>query len=457
MHKFLAPVFLLLTLLTPQILRADAEKSAESPYKHLKVLGQFIDKIRQEYVTPPDVEKLIENAVKGMAAGLDPHSGALTKKEFNEIHEEISGTFGGLGIEILPKNGYIEVVAPIDGTPAYDAGLKSKDLITHVEETPVKSLSYNQAVSQLRGKIGTKVNLTIQREGKPAFKVTITRAKIKSRAARATPMEGVVYIRLATFMDRNSAQTIESEYKKALKEMKEKPSGLILDLRSNPGGLLDQAVDVADLFLNNGEIVSSRGRKEKDNQRFNAKSGDITNNLPMVVLIDNGSASASEIVAAALQSHRRAIVVGLPSFGKGSVQTIMGVGNFGGLRLTTAKYYTPAGHSIEGKGVNPDINVPYAIVKPIDLGRPVDEKTLKELFQKRNGKTPNADNATKEKDTKTKLKNDDKLSKKQTQMTAENESKKADPEQKKELEDYQLQFAINLLKGLSIDRMRKNK
>jgi len=354
---------------------ASAKAAAADTYRQLNLFGDVFERVRADYVERPNDGKLIETAINGMLAGLDPHSSYMDAKSFRDMQVQTRGEFGGLGIEVTMEDGLIKVVAPIDDTPAAKAGIRANDIITQLDGEQVQGLTLNQAVEKMRGPVNTKIKLTILRKGvdKP-IEVSITRDVIRVRSVRShTEGEDVGYIRLTQFNE----QTTEG-LKKAISDIKAKISdnklkGYILDLRNNPGGLLDQAISVSDAFLQKGEIVSTRGRNAEETQRFNARSGDLTGGKPVIVLVNGGSASASEIVAGALQDHKRATVVGTRSFGKGSVQTIipLGSGN-GALRLTTARYFTPSGRSIQAKGVTPDIQVLQDV--PEDLKAKTDTK-----------------------------------------------------------------------------------
>jgi carboxyl-terminal processing protease len=339
---------------------ATAKAAVADTYRQLNLFGDVFERVRADYVEKPDDSKLIESAINGMLAGLDPHSSYMDAKSFRDMQVQTRGEFGGLGIEVTMEDGLIKVVAPIDETPASKAGILANDIITKLDDDQVQGLTLNQAVEKMRGPVNTKIKLTIVRKGtdKP-IEVSLTRDVIRVRAVRSS-VEGddVGYIRMTQFNE----QTTEG-LKKAIADITAKVSndklkGYVLDLRNNPGGLLDQAISVSDAFLQKGEIVSTRGRNAEETQRFNARAGDLTNGKPVIVLINGGSASASEIVAGALQDHRRVTVIGTRSFGKGSVQTIipLGSGN-GALRLTTARYFTPSGRSIQAKGITPDIEV----------------------------------------------------------------------------------------------------
>jgi carboxyl-terminal processing protease len=328
-------------------------------YRQLNLFGDVFERVRADYVEKPDDAKLIEAAINGMLNGLDPHSSYMDSKSYRDMQVQTKGQFGGLGIEVTMEQGLVKVVAPIDDTPAARAGIMAGDIITHLDDEQVQGLTLNQAVEKMRGPVNTKIRLKIMRTGqdKP-IDVTITREMIMVRSVRSRPEGDVGYIRITQFNEQTN-----DGLKKAISDLAaqippDKLKGYVIDLRNNPGGLLDQAIAVSDAFLERGEIVSTRGRNAEETQRFNARSGDMTKGKPMIVLINGGSASASEIVAGALQDHKRATVVGTRSFGKGSVQTIipLGSGN-GALRLTTARYFTPAGRSIQAKGITPDIEV----------------------------------------------------------------------------------------------------
>jgi carboxyl-terminal processing protease len=353
-----------LTLLVSQprvvFIGGAAKAAVADTYRQLNLFGDVFERVRSDYVEKPDDSKLVESAINGMLQGLDPHSSYMDPKSFKDMQIQTRGEFGGLGIEVTMEDGLVKVVAPIDETPAHKAGVMAGDIITHLDDEPVQGLTLNQAVEKMRGPVNTKIRLKIMRKGqdKPT-EVTIVRDIIRVRSVRSK-VEGdeVAYIRLTQFNE----QTTEG-LKKAIADMTsqigaDKLKGYVLDLRNNPGGLLDQAISVSDAFLEKGEIVSTRGRNAEETQRFNARAGDLTKGKPIIVLINGGSASASEIVAGALQDHKRAAVIGTRSFGKGSVQTIipLGSGN-GALRLTTARYFTPSGTSIQAKGIKPDIEV----------------------------------------------------------------------------------------------------
>ena len=356
-----------------------ANAAVEDAYRQLNLFGDVFERVRADYVEKPDDNKLIEYAINGMLAGLDPHSSYMDPKSFKDMREETSGEFGGLGMEVTIEDGLIKVVTPLDETPAAKAGILANDLIVKVDDDQVQGMTLNQAVEKLRGLANTKVKLTIRRKGqdKP-IEVSLTREVIRVRSVRSKVDGGDVgYIRMTQF----SEQTTNG-LKKAIADITGKVSndklkGYILDLRNNPGGLLDQAISVSSAFIQRGEIVSTRGRNLEETQRFTAKGGDLTKGKPLIVLINGGSASASEIVAGALQDQKRATVVGTRSFGKGSVQTIIPLGSDNGaLRLTTARYYTPSGRSIQAKGIVPDIEVLQDL--PDDIKANTDTSTIGE-------------------------------------------------------------------------------
>ena len=359
------------------LLPSSAGAASSETYRQLNLFGDVFERVRADFVDDVQDKELIESAIDGMLMSLDPHSSYLNPEKYEEMQVQTKGEFGGLGIEVTMENRLVKVVSPIDDTPAHRAGIKAGDLITHLDGKQVLGLTLSEAVESMRGPVGTDIVLTVRREGvdKP-LEVTITRAIIKIRSVRSRAEGDAGYIRITTFNE----QTV-SGVKKAIEDIRNQVGdsmiGLILDLRNNPGGLLDQAVGVSDLFLDKGEIVSTRGRRHDSTQRFNAKPGDLAEGLPVVLLINGGSASASEIVAGALQDHRRAIVLGTKSFGKGSVQTIIPISGRGAIRLTTARYFTPSGYSIQAKGIEPDIIVKQARIETVDDEKRRSEATLR--------------------------------------------------------------------------------
>jgi carboxyl-terminal processing protease len=346
-------------------------------FRQLKLFGDVFERVRAEYVEEITDEQLIESAINGMLTSLDPHSGYLDAKKYRDMQVQTKGEFGGLGIEVTMEDGLVKVVSPIDDTPAYRAGIQAGDVITHINSEPVLGMSLAEAVERMRGPVDTSIALTLRRPGEDQpIDVSMARAVITISPVRWRAEEDIGYVRVTTFNEQT-----ESKVREALEgleaELGERMKGVVLDLRNNPGGLLEQAVQVADVFLDRGEIVSTRGRRTDSIQRFNSRQGDLLEGRPMVVLINGGSASASEIVAGALQDHDRAIVMGTPSFGKGSVQTIMPLPGHGAIRLTTARYFTPAGTSIQAKGITPDIEVRQSRVEVIDEGEARREADLR--------------------------------------------------------------------------------
>jgi len=335
------------------------EGSRAETYRLLNLFGDVFERVRAEYVEPVNDREVIENAINGMLQGLDPHSSYMNLRNFRDMQVQTRGEFGGLGIEVSQEAGYVKVISPIDETPAARAGVKPGDLITHINNGSTQGLTLQEAVDQMRGERGSSIRLTIRREGTSTpIELSLTRETIRPQVVRAR-LEGndIAYIRLTSFNEQT-----EGGLRRTLSNLRSQAGqsgikGVVLDLRNNPGGLLDQAIQVSDDFLDQGEIVSTRARRPEDAQRWNARGGDIAQGLPIVVLVNAGSASASEIVAGALQDHRRAIVMGVKSFGKGSVQTVMPLPGNGAIRLTTARYYTPSGRSIQATGIEPDIEV----------------------------------------------------------------------------------------------------
>lgn len=354
-----------------------AAESSNEIYRQLNLFGDVFERVRSQYVEEVSDQDLIENALNGMLVSLDPHSGYLNEKRFEEMQTSTRGSFGGLGIEVTMENGFVKVVSPIDDTPAFKAGMKAGDYITHIDTQPVMGMDLSDAVDMMRGEVGTKITLTVRRENEPdAFDVVITRDIIKIKSVRHEVKGQAGYIRITTF-NQNTDAGVREAIENIKKQLGPKLIGYVLDLRNNPGGLLDQAIAVSDEFLDKGEIVSTRGRYEEDTKRDNATTGDLADNLPIVVLINGGSASAAEIVAGALQDHKRAIVLGTKSFGKGSVQTVIPLPGHGALRLTTARYYTPSGRSIQATGIEPDIIVEPAKLEALAMAANIREADLR--------------------------------------------------------------------------------
>lgn len=390
--------------------------STEETYRQLTLFGDVFQRVREEYVEEIGDQELITNAINGMLTSLDPHSNFLPSEAFDKMKVRTKGEFGGLGIEITMEDGLVKVVSPIDETPAARAGIQAGDLIIQIGDEEVLGLTLTEAVERMRGPVGSDIEITIMRTGVEPFPVTITRDVIKMRSVRFESYEEVGYIRVTTFSEQTTPGLI-----KAINALKEEHGdaldGIILDLRNNPGGLLSEAISVTDTFLEKGEIVSTRGRHEDETSRFYATAGDEIDGLPIVVLINSGSASASEIVAGALKDHQRALVMGTRSFGKGSVQSIIPLPGHGAMRLTTARYFTPSGVSIQATGIEPDIMVELAVVEDIEKGA-VREENLRGALDNSDDDTGNAD--------------------------GEAESVN--------IEDYQLARAIDLLRGINVFR-----
>ncbi|MDD9925144.1 MAG: S41 family peptidase, partial [Rhodospirillaceae bacterium] len=340
----------LATVVFLSVAPASAAKTDKSEiYRLLELFGDVFERVRADYVEETSEEELVEAAIQGMLQSLDPHSSYLNKKTFKDMRVQTKGEFGGLGIEVTMEGGYVKVVSPIDDTPAFRAGIEPGDLITHLDGKPVQGLTLSEAVEKMRGKVGTDIVLTVRRKDVQPLTITITRDKIRIRSVRARAEGDVGYLRITNFSEQTKSGVAKS-ITKLREEIGDDIRGFVLDLRNNPGGLLDQAVSVSDAFLERGEIVSTRGREADNAQRFHARPGDLASGLPVVVLINGGSASASEIVAGALQDHKRAIIVGTRSFGKGSVQTIIPLGASGAMNFPTRRYYTPSGRTIQQKG-----------------------------------------------------------------------------------------------------------
>ncbi|MBO4521010.1 MAG: S41 family peptidase [Alphaproteobacteria bacterium] len=419
-------------------------EQAASVYKYLNVFSETLKRAKTDYVEEVKEDKLIEYAINGMLSSLDPHSSYLDADTFKDMREQTKGEFGGLGIEVTMDNGWIKVISPIDDTPAFKAGIQAGDYITHIDGTTVLGETLTQAVEKMRGPVKSKVKLTIRRKNKEPFDVTITRDNIKIRSVKTEEKDpSVGYIRISSFSE-TTTDDLKKTFAKIQKDNPEGLVGYILDLRNNPGGLLDQAVSVADLFLDEGEIVSTRPRRAEEMQRYNATKGDITKNKPIVVLINEGSASAAEIVAGALQDHKRAVIVGMRSFGKGSVQTVIPVTGFGAIRLTTARYYTPSGRSIQAKGIEPDIEIPpghveYYALRSDDFA----EATLPNALAKQDEDKAGISKNKTLKDKKTKKKKE-----------KEPDPFEEKPKEEKKPEDYQLDRAIDIVKAMGIYQSR---
>ncbi|WP_306111411.1 MULTISPECIES: S41 family peptidase [Roseovarius] len=422
------------TQVAAPLLAQEAAKTT-NVYEQLDLFGDIFERIRSQYVEEVDESELIEAAINGMLTSLDPHSSYLSPDDAADMRVQTRGEFGGLGIEVTQEDGFVKVVSPIDGTPAETAGIEAGDFITHVDSESVLGLTLDEAVEMMRGPVGSEIVITVVREGEAEpFDVSIVRDTIKLTAVRVRTEQQSVVLRVTTFNDQ-TFRNLESGLAEQIEEAGgiDNISGIVLDLRNNPGGLLNQAIQVSDAFLEKGEIVSTRGRAPEDGERFNAKPGDLAEGKPIVVLINGGSASASEIVAGALQDHRRAIVVGTKSFGKGSVQTVMPLRGDGAMRLTTARYYTPSGRSIQALGVSPDIVV--------EQPRRAEETEEEE----EDGAANRFDRS--EADLRGRLDNDS-LSEDEVRQIEE-DREKAEEAAKLREEDYQLAYAIDILKGLT--------
>jgi carboxyl-terminal processing protease len=393
------------------------------PFEDLRTFTEIFGRIKRDYVEPVSDKKLLEDAIRGMLSGLDPHSAYLISEEYQELKEGTTGQFGGLGIEVTMENGFIKVVSPIDDTPAQKAGIKTGDLIVRLDDEPVKGMSLADAVKKMRGEPGSKIQLTVVREGAEApLKLTLARAVIKVQSVKSRLLEkNYGYLRISSFQS-GTGESLKEALSNMKKENGGNLKGLVLDLRNNPGGVLNAAVDVSDAFLKSGLIVYTEGRIENSEMRFNAAPDDLIDGAPMVVLINAGSASASEIVAGALQDQKRAVIMGEKSFGKGSVQTILPTSNGAAVKLTTARYYTPSGRSIQAEGIEPDIALANVKLESLDKSEfdPVKESDLSHHLQ--NGKAK--------------------------ELAKEAEAEKA--KEAGEYKDYPLYQALTLLKGISI-------
>jgi carboxyl-terminal processing protease len=418
-------------LISSAALAEEKPDSHAETYEMLNLFGDVFERVRSDYVEEASDEELIEAAVNGMLSSLDPHSGYLNAKSYGEMKVQTHGSFGGLGIEVTMEGGLVKVVSPIDDTPAFRAGLQPGDLVTHIDGEQVLGLTLSEAVEKMRGPVDTKIELTIRREGQDPFDVTITRAIVKIQSVRSRLEGKVGYIRVSSFSEQ-TGPGITAEIEKLREEAGGTLQGIVLDLRNNPGGLLSQAIAVSDAFLEKGEIVSTRSRRPGDAQRFNARPGDVAAGLPLVVIINAGSASASEIVAGALQDHGRAILLGTKSFGKGSVQTIIPLGSRGAMRLTTARYYTPSGRSIQAVGIEPDIIVEQARIEMIDAPKRRREADLRGALDKSD-----------------EVREEGKDSGGTDDQSSDSEGAE-DTEAEATAKDYQLLRALDLVRGLSL-------
>ena len=421
---------LITTQFTDPLIAQEA-KRVKSTYENLDLFGDIFERIRSSYVEEIDEEKLIESAISGMLSSLDPHSSYMAPEDFSTMQVQTRGEFGGLGIEVTQENGFIKVVSPIDDTPAANAGIEAGDFITKVDGESTLGKTLDEAVDKMRGPVGSEIIITVVREGvDEPFDVSIIRDTIEIKAVKARTEGKTIVLRVSSFTSKtypNLKDSLEKEIKAA--GGLENVNGVVVDLRNNPGGLLNQAIRVSDAFLESGEIVSTRGRAAGDAERYNATPGDLTNGKPVVVLINGGSASASEIVAGALQDHHRAIIVGTKSFGKGSVQTIIPLSSDGAaMRLTTARYYTPSGRSIQSLGVSPDILVKQRV-------RSDEDPEKDQNFQRFEADLENS------------LSNDSLTEDERNFL--ENERKQQEETAKMRNDDYQLSYALDVLKGLA--------
>lgn len=425
----------------------DTKESVQDTYRQLNLFGDVFERVRGQYVEEKTDEELIELAIQGMLSSLDPHSSYLDADDFQDMQVQTKGEFGGLGIEVTMENGFVKVVSPIDDTPAYEAGVKAGDFVTHLDGDAVMGLTLSEAVDKMRGKVGKPIVITVVREGADeAMDIEIIRDIIKIKSVRhRVEQNDIGYIRVTTFNQNTTPGVIEA-IKEIKKEAGNNLKGYVLDLRNNPGGLLDEAISVSDAFLDKGEIVSTRGRSENDTKRDNATKGDLIDGKPMVVLVNGGSASASEIVAGALQDHRRAIVLGTQTFGKGSVQTIIPLPGHGAMRMTTARYYTPSGRSIQAEGVEPDIIVEEAKIEQLGGRKRTREGDLRGALDNDNKLTTKAKMLL------------DKAAKDQDKEDGDNAANDNNEEEDKPL-DYQLERAVDLLRGVVMyeDRIQQVK
>lgn len=410
---------LLMAMAVPSLTTAQSDDKEET-YRQLSLFGDVFERVRSDYVEEVTDQDLVEAAINGMLTSLDPHSGYLPDDNFKKMQVQTTGRFGGLGIEVTMENGFVKVVSPIDDTPAAKAGLQPEDLIVTVDDVSLVGLTLAEAVEKLRGPVGSEILIMVQRAQDEPFEVSIIRDEIKIKSVRSRLYDTIGYVRITTFSEQTTPglmNAVDDLYAETDGNL----SGIVLDLRNNPGGLLNEAIRVSDAFLEEGEIVSTRGRDDSDIQHAYARAGDITRGLPIVILINSGSASASEIVAGALKDHRRAILMGTRSFGKGSVQTIVPLPGHGAMRLTTARYFTPSGVSIQARGIEPDIEVVLARIEKVE-GGPVREEDLRGALDK--GKADS--------------------------KTADDDAADDDPADI----DYQLARALDLLRGLSVfDRL----
>mgnify|MGYP003337781841 FL=1 len=452
-------------LAVPAVVVLGQDKNAPKPaggdkselYQQLNLFGDVLERVRRDYVEPVDEKALMENAINGMLSSLDPHSSYMNPKVYKDMQIQTRGEFGGLGIEVTMENGVIKVVSPIDDTPAAKAGIQAGDLIFALDGEPVQGLTLQEAVDKMRGKVGSPIKISVRRaSAKEPFDLTLTRETIKVKSVRFRLEGDVGYIRVTSFTEQSTSGVLDA-IEKIKKEAGNKLKGYVLDLRNNPGGLLDQAISMSDAFLEKGEIVSVKARKAEDVQRWNAKAGDVTGGLPIVVLVNGGSASASEIVAGALQDHRRAIILGTRTFGKGSVQTIMQVTGGGAIRLTTALYFTPSGRSIQKEGIKPDIEVEQAKVETIQQRMSFREENLRRSITNPNDK-PGDKGGDKDKPADAAKPEAGKTDPAKPADKDKPAAQGGDPDEppKESVADYQLLRALDLIRGISLYSSRAN-
>ncbi|MEX2299258.1 MAG: S41 family peptidase [Dongiaceae bacterium] len=445
MKRIIRPAALATLLLVSASAGTFAASDSSETYRQLSLFGDVFERVRASYVEEVSDKELIEAAINGMLSSLDPHSSYLSAESFDDMQVQTRGEFGGLGIEVTLENGLVRVVSPIDDTPAFRAGIQPGDYITHLDGEPVLGMTLADAVERMRGKVDTEITLTILRGEEETFDVTLKRAVITIESVRGRLEGDIGYVRVTTFSEKTDTE-LQATIAELTEEAGGQLSGFILDLRNNPGGLLDQAIAVSDDFLDKGEIVSTRGRDAGNAQRFNAEAGDVLNGVPMIVLINGGSASASEIVAGALQDHHRAILLGTRSFGKGSVQTVIPLQGQGAIRLTTARYYTPSGRSIQALGIEPDIEVQQAVVEIVEVGESRSEADLRGALQNETmGVTepvePEADELDEPAESDAP---DDADAEEDAEPVAAAEEEEPEPV------DYQLTRALDLLRGLAL-------
>ena len=419
---FMSGILIASAFSMPTFTSANSNKNEEI-YRQLGLFGDIFQRVRESYVDEVDEKALIEAAINGMLTSLDPHSSFLDTENFSNMQVQTKGKFGGLGIEITMENGVIKIVSPIDDTPAAKAGLQPEDYIVAVDGESILGMALSDAVDKLRGKVGSDVTVTIQREQNEPFDVTVTRDTIKIRSVRSDVFDDIGYLRITTFSEQTSPG-LNDAVEKIFTEHGDKVKGFVLDLRNNPGGLLNEAIAVTDAFLEAGEIVSTRGRDDENASRAYAKPGDIGRGLPLVVLINSGSASASEIVAGALKDHQRAVLLGTRSFGKGSVQSVIPVSGTGAMRLTTARYYTPSGVSIQATGITPNIEVVLARIEKLEGGI-TREENLKGALDSSDPDSP------------------------ESAESDDNDKADATPADQSKI-DYQLARALDLIQGVAI-------